>query len=71
MRGRLRRAADGGLAGCLVLSGLLADDVPRVAEAFAARLATRPISTAAGEWHCLRFNVGPRGLPAPSAGHHG
>lgn len=51
----VRRDADGGLAGCLVLSGLLGDDAAHVAAAFAARLGRPPVETARGDWRCLTF----------------
>lgn len=41
--------------GCLVLSGLLADEVGPVADRYARLLATSPRQTQLGEWHCLQF----------------
>jgi len=60
--GRLRRgpvAGGGRTAGCLVLSGLLADDVAPVADRYAERLGLRPQATVRDEWCCLRFGPGP------------
>lgn len=51
--GRLRTGR-----GCVVLSGLLAADVPEVADRYAARLETRPAVGRRGDWHCLSFVVG-------------
>ena len=45
----------GRAAGCLVLSGLLADELSAVAEGYSRVLGVAPIRTAMGEWHCLRF----------------
>jgi ribosomal protein L11 methyltransferase len=42
--------------GELVLSGLRADDVPAVADCFAARLGTRPRIQSRGDWRCLSFH---------------
>lgn len=50
---RVRR--DGGM---VVLSGLLADDVPKVADRYAALLGCRPLVRQRGEWHSLRFTSG-------------
>jgi len=58
----VRRNATGGLAGCLVLSGLLPGDAARVGEAFAARLGLPPLETTRGEWRCLAF--APSVMPA-------
>jgi len=52
--GRVRRGT-GRAAGCLVLSGLLADELSAVAECYSRVLGVAPIRTAMGEWHCLRF----------------
>jgi ribosomal protein L11 methyltransferase len=52
---RVRGPAGGGDGGRLVLSGLLADDVPAVVARFASLLGEPPTITAAGEWRCLRF----------------
>ena len=41
--------------GCVVLSGLRDDDVDRVADRYAERLAMRPHRTTLGGWHCLQF----------------
>jgi ribosomal protein L11 methyltransferase len=51
----VRRGTDATLSGCLVLSGLLADDVPAVADRYARLLGVGPLRTALGDWHCLRF----------------
>jgi ribosomal protein L11 methyltransferase len=45
--------------GCIVLSGLVAEEVGPVAERYARLLATSPVRTSLGEWHCLRFATGP------------
>lgn len=55
---RLRRHDDGTPSGCLILSGLLADDVPAVARRYAAELGVEPVRTTAGDWHCLQFAGG-------------
>jgi len=52
---RLRRHADGSQAGSLILSGLLADDVPAVARRYAEELRVEPVQTTSGDWHCLQF----------------
>jgi ribosomal protein L11 methyltransferase len=53
-----------GLAGGVVLSGLLEEDVVRVAHVFAGLLGGPPVVTRRGEWRCLTF--------APSAmANHG
>ena len=56
---RLRRQADGRRRSCLILSGLLAADVPGVVRRYADELAlpmgVEPVQTTAGDWHCLRF----------------
>ena len=52
---RLRRHADGSHAGSLILSGLLAQDVPAVARRYAEELRVEPVQTTSGDWHCLRF----------------
>jgi ribosomal protein L11 methyltransferase len=52
--GRVRRGT-GRAAGCLVLSGLLADELSAMAECYSRVLGVAPIRTAMGEWHCLRF----------------
>lgn len=61
---RLRRPADGRPPGCLILSGLLADDVQAVARRYAEELGlatgVEPVQTTAGDWHCLRFTGGDR-----------
>lgn len=44
---------------CLVLSGLVAEEVAAVAETYASLLAAAPVCTRLGEWHCLRFAVVP------------
>lgn len=41
--------------GCLVLSGLVAEEVGQVADRYARLLASPPLQTRLGEWHCLRF----------------
>jgi len=53
--GRVRRGPNGGLAGCLVLSGLLGDDVPAVADRYERLLGVGPLEASLGDWHCLRF----------------
>ena len=58
---RLRRQANDQPRSCLILSGLLADDVPGVARRYADELGlamgVEPVQTNAGDWHCLRFAV--------------
>jgi ribosomal protein L11 methyltransferase len=54
--GHLRHAPAGG---CLVLSGLVTDEVGVVVERYARLLATDPVCTGLGEWHCLRFATVP------------
>jgi ribosomal protein L11 methyltransferase len=49
---RVRR---GPARGGLVLSGLLAGDVPAVADRYAAILGVAPARSSLGDWHCLRF----------------
>ena len=44
--------------GCLVLSGLLADELPAVADRYVAELGVRPTVRERGGWHCLTFIVG-------------
>ncbi len=67
---RLRPVDGGPPAGCLVLSGLLADDLSAVSERYALALGTAPLHTSMGEWNCLRFvmpdarTVGRKGEPA-------
>lgn len=53
--GRVRRGPNGGLAGCLVLSGLFGADVPAVADRYERLLGVGPLETSLGDWHCLRF----------------
>jgi len=43
--------------GCLVLSGLLADEVPRVADRYAAELGRTPLIRERGDWRCLVFVI--------------
>jgi ribosomal protein L11 methyltransferase len=43
--------------GCLVLSGLLADDVPAVADRYTAELGCRPLVRERGDWRCLVFVI--------------
>ena len=43
--------------GCLVLSGLLADEVPRVADRYTAELGCRPLVRERGDWRCLAFSI--------------
>ncbi|MFN9369257.1 MAG: 50S ribosomal protein L11 methyltransferase [Planctomycetia bacterium] len=50
--GRVGRVAPGN---CLVLSGLLADEVGPVTERYGQLLRAAPGHTSLGEWHCLRF----------------
>jgi ribosomal protein L11 methyltransferase len=60
----VRRDSAGGLAGGIVLSGLLEEGAGRVAHAFAGLLGGPPVVTRRGEWRCLTF--------APSAmANHG
>lgn len=51
---RIRRD-DAGAAGGLVLSGLLAEDVPGVVDRYRRALGGSPIHTTLGDWHCLHF----------------
>lgn len=51
--GRVNR--DGGM---VVLSGLLADDVPAVADRYTALLGVRPLVGARGDWRCMSFVLG-------------
>jgi ribosomal protein L11 methyltransferase len=44
--------------GCLVLSGLLADEVPTVVERYAAELGVTPTVRERCGWHCLSFAAG-------------
>lgn len=44
-----------GAAGGIVLCGLLAADVPGVADRYGRALGSPPVHTTLGEWHCLRF----------------
>lgn len=53
----VRRDVDGACAGRVVLSGLLAADVDRVAAAYAARLGTTPREAASGDWRSLAFET--------------
>lgn len=55
---RVRRDAETGPPGWLVLSGLLAADVAAVADAFTPRLGVVPRLAARGDWHCLLFVPG-------------
>jgi ribosomal protein L11 methyltransferase len=48
--------------GAVILSGLLAADLPAVTAAYEARLGTAPCVTRRGDWHCLQFE--PRGMVA-------
>jgi len=41
--------------GCLVLSGLLADEVPLVADRYRAEIGRRPLVRERDGWHCLTF----------------
>ncbi len=50
---RVRRGS--GTAGCLVLSGLLAEDLPAVTDFYAGNLGAPALHTTTREWHCLRF----------------
>lgn len=43
--------------GCLVLSGLLADEVTHVADRYTAELGCRPLVRERGDWRCLTFVV--------------
>ena len=51
----VRRNPAGGLAGGVVLSGLLEEDVVRVAHVFTGLLGGPPVVTRRGEWRCLTF----------------
>jgi len=51
----VRRDSAGGLAGGIVLSGLLEEGAGRVAHAFAGLLGGPPVVTRRGEWRCLTF----------------
>ena len=50
-----QRVGRGGAAGSLVLSGLLAEDLPVVTDRYSRALGGAPIHTTMGEWHCLHF----------------
>ena len=52
------RVARGPTGGCLILSGLLADQVGPVSDRYARLLAAAPLRTSLGDWHCLRFMAG-------------
>jgi len=43
--------------GCIVLSGLLAAEVPRVADRYTAELGCRPLVRERGDWRCLEFVI--------------
>jgi ribosomal protein L11 methyltransferase len=43
--------------GCLVLSGLLADEVPLVADRYTAELGCTPLIRERGDWRCLVFGI--------------
>jgi ribosomal protein L11 methyltransferase len=47
----------GGAAGCLVLSGLLAEDLAGVTDRYRRVLGGPPVHTTLGDWHCLRFTT--------------
>jgi ribosomal protein L11 methyltransferase len=51
----VRRDSAGGLAGGIVLSGLLEEGAGRVAHAFAGLLGGPPVVTRRGDWRCLTF----------------
>jgi ribosomal protein L11 methyltransferase len=51
----VRRDSAGGLAGGIVLSGLLEEGAGRVAHAFAGLLGGPPMVTRRGDWRCLTF----------------
>ena len=53
----VRRDSAGGLAGGIVLSGLLEEDAGRVAHAFAGLLGGPPVVTRRGDWRCLTFTA--------------
>jgi ribosomal protein L11 methyltransferase len=53
---RLRRPSASG-AGCLVLSGLVQDDLPEVIARYSSLLGAQPIQMAKNEWRALRFNL--------------
>jgi ribosomal protein L11 methyltransferase len=52
---RVRRAESEAAPGGLVLCGLLAADVPAVADRYSRLLGAAPFHTTLGEWHCVRF----------------
>jgi ribosomal protein L11 methyltransferase len=55
--GALRRDAAGRPDGAVILSGLLAADVPAVTAAYRERLGVMPLETSRGDWRCLRFGT--------------
>ncbi len=55
----LCRRVRGARASQLILSGLMADDVPRIVAAYAAALPATPRITCDGEWRCVVFPVTP------------
>lgn len=58
-----RLVGRGASPGCLVLSGLVAEEVEPVARRYGSLLRTAPVQTRLGDWHCLRF-VSHRAAPA-------
>lgn len=52
---RVRRPVDGGAGGCLILSGLVEDDLPQVIECYSRLLGVAPVKMAKNEWRALRF----------------
>jgi ribosomal protein L11 methylase PrmA len=52
-----RLISSGGAVGYLVLSGLLAEDLPAVTDRYSRALGGLPVQTTMGEWHCLRFTT--------------
>jgi ribosomal protein L11 methyltransferase len=52
----VRRDPAGGLAGGVVLSGLLEDDASRVARVFTGLLGSTPVVTRRGDWRCLAYS---------------
>lgn len=57
---RVKRRSPGGASasgGCLVLSGLVQDDLPEVMACYSRLLGVEPIQMAKNEWRALRFNM--------------
>lgn len=55
---RLCRGTGISSPGCLVLSGLLAEDLADVRDRYSVAVGCDPIQTTLGDWHCLRFVTG-------------